>query len=312
MYPQRLLRDFSGQVLKAAGQEPEMGAVAKAFGYANPVEMVKGIYRFSGNNLWFWNDVMLMQAFLEREAVGEKNLVRNIQENEKHIPNYRTATSVLGSVQLSRALNNPAVFAFGKYDYARMASYGHMVRDAIGKDRTIKERAHALDQMAALAVVSFIIYPFVVDQVAKAVTGNPNASVQRFGASTLPAILLDWWHGEKDYAEALQSAFPPSPAAQLLFEVANNVSSHGKKELFSGGDEFGDWAQNAISPLGDINRWVKGKTNGEELALKMIGVKAPSAEKAEKAAAWKEKRRQQWLKAAEKARAKAQGREYLR
>src|SRR6202007_2520187 len=76
MYPNVMVKDFSAKVLKQLGTDPNMNAVASAWGYANPKEWARaiwnagaGVYSKSRDTLWKWNDIIMLQAYLEKEAV---------------------------------------------------------------------------------------------------------------------------------------------------------------------------------------------------------------------------------------------------
>src|SRR5712664_1761114 len=170
MYPNVILRDFSEKVMQQLGQAPDMGPVARAFGYANPAEMVRRIYALSRKTLWAGNDVIMMQAYFEKQLQGA-SVQGAIRQVEKHIPNYRIPDRVLGSRTISQVLQSPFFTAFGRYDYGRLASYGAMIKDAVGKNSSVGARAKALDQMSMLAVMGLVVYPIVLDKVAQAITG---------------------------------------------------------------------------------------------------------------------------------------------
>jgi hypothetical protein len=281
MYPSVIIQDFNAKVLKALGNEPQMSAVAKAWGYANPVEMVKRIYSFSRNTLWAGNDIIMMQAFLEKEAMQAKNVIKDV---EKHIPNYHVRDQVMESRLISEALRSPVVVAFGRYDYGRMASYGHMITDLIAKDSTIKERAKALDQMAMVAFMGLVVYPIILDRVAKALTGNENASVQRFGSATVPYLLYEYFYKDKNLSQVINSITPMAPALQTGVAMWNNRDLFTGKHLIEQPADVSSTVAKLISPLGTAARIEEGKMSAGQFALSAIGVKSPTNEQLAKAA----------------------------
>jgi len=272
MYPNVLLSDFSRKVLDRLGQQPEMGTVAKAWGYVSPAEMVRRIYSFSRKSLWAVNDILMMQAYLEKEMVKPEVAIADV---EKHIPNYRVPDVVLGSRMLSQALQSPIFTAFGRYDYGRMRSYGEMVKGVIGKDRTIKDRAKALDQIAMLTVMGAAVYPLLMDNAAKAITGNPNAEATRFGASGIPYLVYSYLHGKKQFSQVLQSSFPTGMAAKAGIELATNRDLYAGRHLIEEPKDIGDYLAKQISPLGTAARIESGQLTPGQFAASAVGIRSP-------------------------------------
>lgn len=288
MYPDRLLGDFHNQVIKAIGEGKEGEAMAKAFGYSNPMEMTRRLYKASADSLWKWNDIFMMQGYLEKEARGmtrEKAMV----ETEKHIPNYRVPPRVLGSRALTKIMTSPLITAFARYDYGRLRSYGETIKSIVGRDVPLSERAHALDQLAMLGVI-MVGYDQLADPVAQYVTGNPNAKAMRFGSATIPQMIHDAWTGEADLSNPVRKLFHLSPVMQLLPQVEAN------KQLYSGKDfakDVPDLAKNlgaALNPIKQMQQMEEGKMTGEQFFWANLGIQSPTDEEVEKKEKRKEKR----------------------
>ena len=272
MYPNVLLNDFSEKVLSRLGHQPEMGLVAKAWGYVSPTEMVKRIYAFSRKSLWAANDILMMQAYLEEEMIRPE---KAIAEVEKHIPNYKVPDVVLGQRMISQALNSPVIAAFGRYDYGRMRSYGEMAKGLLGKDKTIKDRAKALDQIAMLTFTGAVVYPLLLDNVAKALTGNPNAEATRFGASTIPYLLYSYLHGKKQFSQVLASAFPVGMALKSSIELVSNRDLYTGKHLIEDYKDFADYVAKQLSPLGTAARIESGQLTPGQFTASAVGIRSP-------------------------------------
>lgn len=298
MYPSVYNRDFFHTVLKQVGGDPQASNLAKAFGYANPKAWLTGVYGAANRSLWFVNDVIMMQAYLEKERAG-LTPAHAIADVEKHVPNYTIPNRVLGSRKLSLALRNPAVTAFGRYDYGRMASYGYMLRDAFGSGPLVGEaRAKALDQLAATAFISFFVYPQVMDKAAQALTGNKNEYAQRFGPATIPSLVLDEMTGKKGISEFMGTALPTSPLAKITTELANNREGFTGKRIYDTPKDAFDYAAKQLAPGAMIERAAAGKASGRQLALEQIGIRQQSAsgqkyrEREQKAAERKRKKQE--------------------
>lgn len=274
MYPNVLLRDFSGKVMQQLGQVPEMGAVAKAFGYANPVEMVRRVYALSRKTLWAGNDVIMMQAYFEKQLQGA-GVLGAIKQVEKHIPNYRIPDRVAGSRMISQVLQSPFFTAFGRYDYGRLASYGAMIKDAVWKSSSMATRAKALDQMAMLAVMGLVVYPAVLDKVAQAITGDPKAKAGRFGASTIPYLLYEYFHNKQELNQVVRSAMPIGPMLNSMLETYTNRDTFTGGKLFKSGQDAFSFVAKNVSPLYTATRVQQGKVTPKEAAFQSIGVRFP-------------------------------------
>jgi hypothetical protein len=272
IYPSVALRDFSETMINKLGTAPEMGMVAKAWGYANPVNMVKAIYQHSAKSLWSWNDVIMMHAYMSHMAEGQA-LPTAIREVEKHIPNYRVPDQVMGSRLLGQSLQSPGVTAFGRYDYGRLASYGNMVKDLIGRDSSIGERAKALDQMAMLAVSSFIIYP-AIDNLVRGITGNEHAGIRRFGAATVPEAIQKFAQGDSNWGMLMGTVMPLSPAMKVPVELATGRDTFTGKNI---ADEKLRYGMQQLAPTGQIyNAFMNPKKSATEVLANQMGINIPS------------------------------------
>jgi len=306
MYPSVYNRDFFDTVLKKVGSHPQASNLAQAFGYANPVEWTKSIYGTARKSLWFVNDVIMMQAYLEKERAGFTP-AHAVADVERHVPNYTIPNRVMGSRRLSLALRNPAITAFGRYDYGRMASYGYMLRDALGSDPSITGamRAKALDQIAATAFISFFVYPQIMDKAAQAITGNPNASAQRYGPATLPTLVYDMFEGKKDFSQAMSTALPMAPMFKMAPEIVNNREGFSGQRIFDTPQDGFNYAMRQLAPTALLTRVQTGKATPQQVLLEQFGIKSPSSEQVAKTRKWMEREQ----KAAQRKRAKQEANE---
>lgn len=296
MYPSVYTRDFFDQVLKQVGSHPQASNLAKAFGYANPAAWLGAVYNTSRKSLWFANDVIMMQAYLEKERAGFTT-AHAIADVEKHVPNYRVPPTVLGSRNISLALRNPAIAAFGRYDYGRMASYGHMLTDLTrsGTGLNAAQRARALDQVAATAFLSFFVYPHMLDKAAAAVTGNPNATYTRYGPATIPTLLYDMYgRGDgdpkkKSFAQGVSTALPSAPVAKIAPELVANRDSFTGQKLIVKPEDLAGYLGKQVAPVALVEQYKAGKTSAKQILLQQFGIKSPTPEQIEKTRKWVER-----------------------
>ena len=177
---------------------------------------------------------------------------------------------------------SPAEGREGRYDYNRLSSYGHMARDLVSKDSTIKDKLHALDQIAMLGLVTFVLYPALGDTLAQTLTGNKNATMTRFGASTIPEFLHHVWKGDESPMSTLGHLFHVSPMINLLGELGAN------KDLRTGGTFAHNPAEatqkiaGQLAPVNMMMQEQQGKQSVSQLLWAALGVKSPTDEQVEK------------------------------
>ena len=290
MYPSVYTNDFFDQVLKKVGSDPQASNLAKAFGYANPIEWTKAVYGTARKSLWFTNDVIMMQAYLEKERAGFSP-AHAVADVEKHVPNYKVPNRVLGSRALSLALRNPAISAFGRYDYGRMASYGYMLTDLTRTDKGLNaiQRAKALDQIAATAFISFFVYPHVMDKMAATVTGNPNATATRYGPATIPALVYDAFHGKRDVGSIAGSVAPASPALKIGTELYSNREGFTGQPIYDTKKDFENYIMKQFAPGQMVLNWSQGKKSAKQILGEQFGIKSPTQAQVDKTNKWLER-----------------------
>ena len=290
MYPSVYNRDFFDTILKQVGSHPQAGNLATAFGYVNPKAWLSSVYGTARKSLWFVNDVIMMQAYLEKERAGFTP-AHAIADVERHVPNYTIPNRVMGSRRLSLALRNPALTAFGRYDYGRMASYGYMLRDALGSDASLTgaARAKALDQIAATAFISFFVYPQIMDKAAQAITGNPNAYATRFGPATIPTLVHDFFEGKKDISQVMSTGLPQSPIAKTGEELYSNREMFTGQRIFDTPQDTFNYAMKQLAPTALVQRAITGKADAKQIIFEQFGIRSPSAAQVAKTQKWIER-----------------------
>ena len=263
-------------------EEPWATRLAKQVGMA-PVDLVKGIYRFSGKATWTTNDVAFLQAAYEKVEQGMP-LKQALTETAKHIPDYRLPTRILNSTTIAKVMSNPALTMFGQYHYGALRSYGEMAKSALGiSDVPGRSKAaevgHGWEMLAALGLVTFVVYP-MIDRALQEATGNKNARLRRAGAATFPWNIQQLAKHEKTPTEVLEATATPAIHTKTGIEVITNHNWRTGREIR---DPLADWhtqAQQvgrhlaeAISPVGAASRWAEGGPEARKrLAYGFLGV----------------------------------------
>lgn len=276
IYPGIANKDFYKQLLGRAGmdmrQRPEnWKEVAKAVGLS-PVKLAETFYNAMSKVLWGANDMFLLQRTLELEAKGHASR-KAILEAEKHIPNYRIPTKVLGSRMIQKALTNPITTEFSRYHYGIFKSYAHMLNDLFKKNATGKERFDAIGNMMALGVLGFYIYP-ALDNGLQQLLGNPDARVTRRGAMSFPDQLTKLYNGDMTIPQIISNVFTLSPVlkegAEQLFNTdmftGRSITPPGEKGIGRNVATKGAHAlETLVSPLNTVAQGVKTQQEGESV-----------------------------------------------
>lgn len=272
MYPATQIKNFAESMQKELMNDPNMAPVAKSFGFGTPADMLKRVYQHANESLWSWGDAIMLDAY-KAHMKGGMPLQSSIKEVEKHIPNYRLPDQILGSRGLKQV--ESVLPTFARYDYGRMASYGNMVKDLISKDSSVGDRAKALDQMAMLAVNSFIVYP-ALDKAVQGITGNPNASVRRYGSAAVPTAIYQYLSGNSDAAHTLSAMFPLSPVFAMPVAIYSNRDQYTGKPLGQNAKQFAGSLLDTLSPVKTAHEVVSGKKTLPQAALEQLGIMTPS------------------------------------
>ncbi len=301
IYPNVQTRNFIEQVAKGVGEsmskDPKSGwrEIARKAGV--PFEALHdAVYnKFSSKVMWAANDMFLTQRYLELKAKG-MDPKEAIAKAERDIPNYRVPTRLGGGGAKGRALSliaqDNTIFAFSRYHVGMMNAYSDMTRGIFGKNSTVGDRVEALGKLLALGTLA-AAYP-IVDYLAKATTGNPDATQNRRGPLSIPYHLNEALHGREDLASAARSTMTIQPFISTLMETYFNKDFRGKSIVEPGdvaaatkgdlrsagkvGIQFGEHAaRGLVSPVGTLENTIKKKNNpGEGIRDQLLDQKNPS------------------------------------
>jgi hypothetical protein len=237
--------------------------VARALGYANPLKLVHAIYDFSSRVTWVSNDIAVLQAtyqHMERTGQSFKEAVTDVS---KHIPDYRLPTRIFDSPAVAKVMSNPALTMFGAYHYGALRSYGEMAKGLVSEDLPPAERFKALDRLAMLGLVTFVVYP-QLDKLAKLLTGDQSAQFRRAGASTFVWNLVQLAKGERSPTQVLESVATPAIHTQAFLQLALNRN-------FFTGRRIVDWNADAKTIAAQLARY-----GGQQLSPVNLGMQVTS------------------------------------
>jgi hypothetical protein len=196
------------------------------FGLKTPYEATAWWYSKMRNVLWAANDMFMLHRVFELERKGLP-VRAAIKEAERHIPNYRIPSEVLGSRQFSRILQEPALTIFSRYHYGMWKSYMNMLSDLVKGGG--KERMEAVGNLAALGVLMYGVYP-ALDTALQYVTGDPNAKKLRRGSASIPTWAKELYHGDLSFPQFLSNTITMAPATK------EGMQQFTGKDWFTGQD----------------------------------------------------------------------------
>jgi hypothetical protein len=272
--------------------------LATALGMS-PVNLVKAIYKLSGQATWYTNDIAFLQSTYEKQERG-MSLKDALTDTGKHIPDYRLMTRIFDNPKLAKLMSNRNLTMFGAYHYGALKSYGQMAKSLTGFNWTDagtknekgeptnaagrtegEEKLHGLDTLAMVALVTFVVYP-LLDKLWRMFTGNDKAQMRRAGASTLIYNLAMLAKGEKTPEEVAESIATPAVQTKALAEMVLNrdlrtgqrlYDPHAPAKKLAG--QVGRQLVRSVAPVSQGMDIAEGRTDVKRLMYSMIGVSFP-------------------------------------
>jgi hypothetical protein len=277
------IRNFSNDTLKLMGKDPNaLNGAARIWGLRHGADLLKVVYGASNKTLWGVGDMILMKAFLGREAEHGGTAAEVAETVHGHIPDYVVPSRVLGVRGISQLLQSPVALGFSRYEYNRLESYSHLMQGLL-KPGPGSSRGQAADQIMALAFHAAVTYPMLDYAIQKA-TGNPHATFHGYGPFIFTENDKDYQAGKKNAAQAyIQPIVRPSAAVEAGMEIYNNKDWAGKP-VYGHGGNFPKWLASKTFPTQAVYRLVfppKGVNKKQAIAqflLEQGGIKDPTEE----------------------------------
>jgi len=242
-------KEAQKQMFETPEMQRSMTQLAKKLG-TTVGDLYNGVSNASNKAMWFTRDVMYVQYIREIMARQEKStgvkmeLKDAIAEAERHMPNYRMPSEVLGSRGLAWTLKNPNIALFSRYHYGMVKSLVNTMKDVDPRNlRTPEGRAHfreGVDSMLAIGVAMGVLYP-MMDEMAEAIFGE-GAEQRRAGPYHLLKAGMDVYEGKKDVSALVWPVFTFNPVLLTLGQLAINKKIFTGKPIYHPDDEFEDIA----------------------------------------------------------------------
>ena len=243
-----IMKDGSERVFKDQRLAKDVQNMAEKFGFK-----AKDFYDSWSNKsqqaMWVTRDMMYVQAIRETMKLNEKrgtpvDLKKAIEIVEKHMPNYRMPSEVMGSRKLAQGLKNPNIALFSRYHYGVMKSMIETMKQVNPKNlKTVEGRAEfkdGLDSMLAMGVALAVVYP-MIDTMLSSVLGE-ETKMRRAGPMHVANTAIEVLQGKKDPSALLWTVFTINPAATIIGQLLINKNIFTGKNLYHPDDPAGDIA----------------------------------------------------------------------
>lgn len=273
------VRNFSNETLKLMGKDPaKLDGTARIFGLRSGADFIRMVYGASNKTLWGVGDMILMKAFLAKEAETGETAAKVAASVHEHIPSYVVPSRVFGVRGIGQLVHSPYSLGFSRYEYNRLESYANLVKGVVQQGH----RGEAMDQIAALVFHAAVTYPMIDYAVQKA-TGNPHATFHGYGPFIFTENLNQYGRGEKTAAQAgVQAIARPGAAVETLMEVYQNKDWAGRP-VYGHGSHFMKYLASKTYPTEALSRLVsppKGVTKQQaikQFLFEQVGIKSPTA-----------------------------------
>ena len=261
--------------------------LAKRIGMS-PVDLIKGIYRFSGKATWVTNDIAVLQSAYEKQARTGMSLKEALKDTSKHIPDYRLPTRMLNSHALAKCSVIRTSACLWRITMGRQRVTGKrrsplsdLSEPPTGRTKA-GEVGHGWEILATIGLVTFVLYP-LLDKLVKALTGDKNAKLRRAGAATLPYNIYQAATKQKSVGDVVQSVATPAVQTKSAAELIANRDFFTGRNIY---DPAADWEtqgrqvfrflMQSVSPIGQGSRAIEG---GEQARKRfvwgLVGVSFP-------------------------------------
>jgi hypothetical protein len=254
--------DFYQAMAKRFGMEIEKdqerwGALRKVPGFDQIADKTAWWYKQVNKVLWQTGDMFMAHRVFELERKG-MSTAEAIKEAEKHIPNYRIPTEVVGSRTFSNIMQEPALTIFSRYHYGMWKSYTNMLGD-LAKG-TGKEKLESIGNLAALGFLMYMVYP-AIDYAIQKITGDSSAKKLRRGAASVPSWVQEMYNGDMQFPQFLSNVITMAPATKEMLQQGSSYDFFTGKQISPSDGmrsvvERGEHAANAlVNPYAVVNQF---------------------------------------------------------
>ena len=284
----KIVADAGKNMLKEPDMARSIGLLAKKLG-TSVGDLYNGISKASTKAMWFTRDVMYVQYIREIMGQHEKRtgskmeLSDAIKEAERHMPNYRAPSEILGSRQLSKVLKNPNISVFSRYHYGMVKSLVNTLKDIDPRNLSSPEgRQHfrdGIDSMVAIGMAMGVLYP-LMDMLAEAMFGE-GAEQRRAGPYHLIQAGVDVAAGKKDASALIWPVFTFNPVLLSLGQLIFNKNLFTGKNIYHPDDaiediasDVGTYAAKQLPQTGPVMSAVTEEEGDTQFVARQLDIKS--------------------------------------
>lgn len=290
----QFVRDVLAKATKDALKDPnfqqDLGTIAVKVGM-KPLDLYNRWSQASNKFMWTTRDMMYMQVIREtmnRRNVGVKEAIKIV---EKHMPNYRLPSKIMGSRKVSEVLGNPNVAVFSRYHYGMVRSILETLKEADPRNLRTPEGKqkflHAADVMAAVGIAYAGLYP-IMDMMAKEMF-EMESEQRRAGPYHLIHALKEVKEGKKDVQTAIAPVFTFNPVLLYGGQLALNRQVYSGKEVYHPNDsaemifsDVGNYTLKTIPQYGPMQQAEESPEGLKKFIAKQMDIKAKTTKEERK------------------------------
>ena len=294
-YFDNIFKEESKKIFGDPVMQKSLAGLAKKLG-TSVGNLYNGISNASQKAMWFTRDVMYFQYLHEtmdryEKSTGNKmDLKDAIDHIERHMPNYRMPSEVLGSRSVAKLLKNPNVSLFARYHYGMVKSLVNTLKDVDPRNLSSPEgRQHfrdGVDSMLAIAIAMGFLYP-LADKLAEAIFGE-GAEQRRAGPFHLIQAAMDVSEGKKDASALIWPVFTFNPMLLMLVELGSAHKLTTGKAIYHIQDpiediasDIGQYAVKQVPQASPVLSAVADEGGDTQFVAKQLDIKAKTSEQLE-------------------------------
>lgn len=281
-----ILRSFTDQLAKDKESNAAMSALLKVGDAAKWLQSMNHLATFG------INDLFLLQSFYAREAELQSKFIPNASEAARdwahqQVAEYTTPIRVGGSAAVGRLMENPNLSAFWRYHFGGiLRPVMNAVNESVGpfkpdEDTTdgwqernsrgqtqAQARTNAIGRLAVMTLFATVVFPKVLDKLAKKMTGDEQAKAPRGGVLGFASNVAETAEGERSLGSLVGSVFTPALGTEELAEIGINRDFFTGRHIMGTNVGFedkvkqlGSWLVSKSTPGQMTHRLDQGKGN---------------------------------------------------
>lgn len=249
--------------------------------------------RFSNKLTWGPNDMFALSLYQRNKRMGMSPR-EAVDATERWIGAYRPDSQTFGGSRVAqKLLNTPALSWFGPYHQDLWRSIGNIAKGLTTHSGDPQMRREAIGALAMGSFMMFVVYPKLLDEGAKLISGNENAEFGRRGLLAVSDATMHMVKGDRDHTRLMQNVLTPSIPANLVMQGITNKDWRGQEVAPAGplyqpqhaaktAARLTDWGLGlAVPPIGSINAEARQEEGGvlpwaKKFMEAGIGIKDPT------------------------------------